>query len=394
MQDDIRKGLPSCSNAERLTNCNGSQAMMLEYPEIKTNADATKGTLIHAIMDGSKDISELPEEDHWIVNKMHELREDIIHDTFGDNRDSNTVIKEKRYWLKDKKGNDRASGQLDYLEFDLSGLGLLIDYKSGRGDYEDATINLQLRWLAVLLKREHDLKRIKVAIIQPLSEGDKVSYADYDEAALSNAEEWMIHNIKKVGEASRQWKAQKAFKDGQLYAGNHCKYCPALGRCPATRDQVPQFNEEAAPVLERIEKTTELEEAPSQELIDMLPHLLDACTQAERTIKAIRTFAKDQLFQGVIVDNWYLKDGSKVRSFSALLAMFRKLKKEYKVAPEEFLEACTISATGLKNLLKKKSPEGTKAKEIEQVIDELAEEFGELGKRDPSLKKRPAQEAA
>jgi hypothetical protein len=116
-----------------------------------------------------------------------------------------------------------CTGQADLVVVE-HGRAFLCDYKSGRGDYEHAAGNAQLRTLASLVARRYRVSSVRVAIVQPWA--GQPTVADFDAEALEAAHEWL---------GSALGKAMRA-TPADLCAGDWCKWCPAKATCPALRD--------------------------------------------------------------------------------------------------------------------------------------------------------------
>lgn len=392
--NDERLGLPSASEASRVINCPGSWIMRQIHPEEDSGEWAEIGNRVHAVVEGIAEMSTLSESEQTTATSIIYYRDQVIEEVFGDNLEGLTSFKERRLQLKDAEGNVIITGKPDEIIYDLAGNAILFDWKALFGEQEDAAVNVQLNWNAVMAWREFGLKNIKVAIVQPNSKGDKVSYADYNEKALANSEQWIHHNLKRVAEATREWNANKKFKKGQCVSGpSQCKYCPALGRCPATENALEKLEKDSTPVLKKMEIE---KDEPTQDLIDRLPAILDACEVAEGIIKKTRAYAKAQVEQGVILESedyiWGLQPGNKQKKFIDLVGLLRHLSAEYKFKPENFWPKTTLGIATLKEILTEAMPEGTTKKAINTEIAELVEKFGKITQNSPSLKKTKKSE--
>ena len=95
------------------------------------------------------------------------------------------TIKEQRLWLT-HNGSLLMSGKPDLVVID-GDRALVIDYKTGYLETLEASQNLQLRTLAVMVAANHDVDEVSVAIVQPnIRPG--YSIARYDEIDLEVAE--------------------------------------------------------------------------------------------------------------------------------------------------------------------------------------------------------------
>jgi hypothetical protein len=128
------------------------------------------------------------------------------------------------------------TGQFDRLY--ISGThGLLIDFKSLRGDHATAIENPQLMSLAVLVAKKHKLTDVRVALVQPMK--GKPTTADFNANGLKLAESWLFAALD----------AEMESGPDDLRAGDWCKYCKARYGCR-------KFQEAAIQEVEVIEPAT------------------------------------------------------------------------------------------------------------------------------------------
>lgn len=230
---DPRRGVPSASSMERLDRCPGSWLATKDLPEDDDSEDAASGTRIHKALE-TGDMSDL-QGDEWETAEMCKDQGYKVHDAWL-NESPDFAVVEERLGLtavnvltvtNESTESFLFTGQADMVVVEGK-RGLVIDYKTGRGEVEEAAKNKQLLALAVLVARRYKLTDVRVAIVQPWA--GKPSVADYDAPALYRANKWLL---------SRLEAAKNATPD-DLCAGDWCKYCKAKatasGVCPALKE--------------------------------------------------------------------------------------------------------------------------------------------------------------
>ena len=278
---DERGDLPSASNAARYAACPGSHRACIGLKD-ESSEDSRRGDRIHAWLQarrspGSVTAFDIDGDDLDVATQCERQANLLIAEHVPT---ADRTLVETRLW-------DHVlawSGKADLVVIDGS-KALVIDYKTGRGDVEDATGNLQLRALAVLAARIPGtwIERVVVAIVQPLAGPPSVARYTLDDLKQAEDEiEAIMANANATGQPRTP--------------GPWCQYCRASGteRCPESTANVTALatRPDALPV----------------ENADV-PRLLDACDAAEEAIQNIRAHAKELLRQGVAVPGWQLKPG-------------------------------------------------------------------------------------
>ena len=312
---DERKGLPSASETERLKLCPAAFLRSKNQPDT-TSDIAQTGTRIHeAVETGDRD--GLTPSEERLADECTQLAL-IVHDECEfDPRDKETeTIKEVRLWLT-HNGSLLMSGKPDLVVIE-GDRALVIDYKTGYLETLEASQNLQLRTLAVLVAANHDVTEVSVAIVQPnIRPG--YSIARYDERDLDLAE----RQLRKILDAAQDENAVANPGEKQ------CRYCKAKPVCK-------EAQEASFSVIEA--DTTTLD-------VVRLPELLEKCDLADRVIKSIRDAALDVVRNGGTVDGWEMPEAGQSRSFVSTHAVFNALGD---VIPREaFANACEVKLNKL-----------------------------------------------
>jgi hypothetical protein len=323
MNTNERGDLPSASNAHRYAACPGSHRACIGLPDT-TSDDASRGGRIHAWLEGMASgtipppLAD-PEERDVAERCLHQsgllIREHLRLEVHR--------LVETRLWDPSRTW----SGKADLVVIDNHNTALVIDYKTGRGDVEEAVGNLQLRALAVLVADlpNTSIDSVTVAIVQPLAGPPLV--CRYDIATLRRATD-EIDEIMAKANATGQ----------PRNPGPWCQYCRASGtdRCPESRaNLVTVAATQASPAL-----TTDL------------GRWLDAADAAEEAIANIRSQAKAILQAGGEVPGWTLKPGRFTETITdpeLVAGRFGMLHKDGEEARKAFLRTVSVAKGKLKD---------------------------------------------
>jgi hypothetical protein len=263
---DERQGLPSASGIERLALCPGSFRLEQGQPDT-ASAESESGTRIHAWLAGEWN-GTLSDDEMEIAVMCQSLSVRVTEQweaMHGINGDAGFMV-ETRLWLLNR-GNQVMSGQADRIAL-MPPHGLVLDFKTGRGEVQDPRENLQLRALAVLAAETCELETVTVAIIQPLATSEP-ALCRYDHAALEVAR----REILSILSIARN-------PDAPLIPGDRqCKYCRAALVCPARRQE-----------FEKLALTTIHETGLTVSNQDLVA-LLDKCGPAAKLIGQIKAEA-------------------------------------------------------------------------------------------------------
>jgi hypothetical protein len=363
MKNDVREGLPSASMIDRLYACPGSHKMcegVVEFRDPKLDAWAQFGERVHLWMQFGSFIELTPEE----LDVAERCREHLITAmsrlSFAESTQRD-VIQERRFWLVDSSGRKRMSGQVDYAEI-IAETGFVADFKSGRGQYDDAPANLQLRANGVLLwiSAGRNLEKVHVALIQPLV--GRPTIATYTEQDLEKSEK-QLYQILEASEA----------ENAPLVAGDHCKYCPAKIKCPEAKRVVG------------IAAGIDPKNLPAAGV--ELTQLLDICVAAEPIIKAIKSHCKQAIkLDPSSVPGWMLGNPSSIRSVEDVLGVWEKLSAANLLDQDTFLRECVSIGIGdLEKAIAKKND--MKPKEAKDTVNSHLAPFITTKPKEASLER-------
>lgn len=345
--NDERFGWPSASAMKRLALCPGSWNLSQHAPPQPASPDADSGNRIHAALEqlGSGQDSaflELPDEEFKTAELCLDLERKLVSETIGQ---AFGTVREARM----KSRSLRVSGKADAVHAN-GDTALILDYKTGRGDVEDANKNLQLRTLAALRFLNFGTSQIYVAIIQPWV-SPQVSVAKYDWRDLSRA----------VDEVDAILKAARAEDAPRIPSEEACKYCPAKVICKEAANVLTELSsyESKAPI--GVSPSVHVAALTSQNL----GLLLKRAKLAESIIEAARDEAKRRLENGDKVDGWQLKDGSEQDEITDPQGVFGEFVKAGGTA-EQFLKAVKVTKGKLKEQVK--AATGKTGRELESQL--------------------------
>jgi len=336
---DERKGLPSASETERLALCRASFLRSKNQPDTSSGIAQT-GTRIHEAVE-SGDRAGLTLAEEQLADDCDQLALIVFDEVFPDWEKANTTtIKEQRLWLT-HRGALLFSGKPDLVAINED-RALVIDYKTGYLETIEASRNMQLRALAVLVASNHDVTEVSVAIVQPnIKPG--YSIARYDERDLDLAERHL-----------RQLLDEAQAEDAVANPGEkQCRYCKAKPVCKEA--QAESFS-----VIEADMTTLD---------VVRLPELLEKCDLADRVISAIRSAALGVVESGGSVAGWEMPSAGKSRSFTSAADVYGVVADV--ISREAFMEACDVKINALESAWLETFDDGTKKDNLVSLKERL-----------------------
>ena len=282
--------LPSASGMHRLANCPGSRRLIASLRERRmlsgnNSKDATIGERIHASLEGYPEELNLDEQD--IKDDCARLAVKAATQFFGRAPTGlDRILYEQRFWYHIGE-TPFFSGKPDRVYVNSERI-LDVNYKTGRGDTEDAHLNLQLRTEVVLLKHCYpEVGEIGAVIVQPLVTNTP-EIAIYDAEACHKA----LIEILEIVDATNWTETREA--------GPWCRYCPARAFCPEAYQLAVHYpatiNADALPVGE--------EGAAVLGKLEIAKKVIDALWAAYRQLAALNPDA---------IPGWQISEGNKVR---------------------------------------------------------------------------------
>jgi len=340
---DERNGCPSASNAHRYVGCPGSHAACDSIPD-ETSEDAALGNEVHDVLAGKRREASPEAEELAAQCSAQERYLLMLFVAVNPDEAHYSTVRETRLWAR--AGDYLWSGKPDVVHY-CAAHGLVIDYKTGRGDVEDAASNMQLRWLAVLAAREYGLDRVTVAIVQPLA--GRPTTCTYDADDLMRAEQ----------EANATVEALYGRDRDTRRPGSWCKYCRARGtaRCPESMDpqlEIVEYRQQSAGIFD----------------VGNAANWLAHCDIAEGAIAAYRKLAKAHLEAGGVIPGWRLKPGATVAKITAPEVVFARFAGAGGTA-DQFTACVTVRKGDLAKALGKLR--GIKGRALDEAMNALLE---------------------
>jgi hypothetical protein len=376
------QNVPSASKLHRVLECLGSHQAEFAAPQVEEDTtEANIGNEVHAILAG-----ELTEDNASVeAVQTAEMCERQVCSLLAEwGHDDNNKLSEKRYGLtrlggvvevtESTKADVIFTGQFDRLY--ISGThGLLIDFKSLRGDHATAIENPQLMSLAVLVAKKHKLTDVRVALVQPMK--GKPTTADFNANGLKLAESWLFAALDAEMEAGPD----------DLRAGDWCKYCKARYGCR-------KFQEAAIQEVEAIEPATiagmdgeTQRKAMWARALDLpavrLAAAMNGLAMVKRYVAAIEGVAKARAENDPEFQQFFtLREKKGRRSITDVTKVFAACE-SHGVTAEQFTALCSIGLGDVKQLLKDATH--SKGKALDNLHDAVLTGAVEVGKSSVEL---------
>jgi len=300
--ENPRGNWTSASSASRDKNCPGAHLAQQGLPEPPAGEGAESGKRIHAALKNSSNtaiLNSLSVKEREIFDSCRVIEKKLVLEWFGPDHPPMEVDREERLWVRffnyDLKSEYQHSGEPDAI-YHAGAKALIVDYKTGSGDVDDATDNLQLRDLVCLFRGDQmrqgkPVVECATAIIQPLVTYEPV-ICSYNEPAMDRAAIEMMARI-----------ASSNNPKSPRLPGNHCKYCKAALANTCVEHQ--QWASATLPSFRDIMSAPVTEWTPDQRQIFCERHQV-AKEWLESTWKAMQEgAANDPNF----VPGWSLQDG-------------------------------------------------------------------------------------
>lgn len=358
---DERKSRPSASGIEQMQLCPGSwraQQGLLDTP----NADSESGDRIHAALAGDIDALNALSSDELSIYEVLSDKAAMIAESLGFPADARRVVEERLWYYEPNSVVFSGKADRIYLH---DREALIVDFKSGWNEVEEAAGNPQMAALAVLLKAHSlgdSLWKIHVGIIPANA---KATIATYDAEALLKAELTILHII---AEADKE-NAQRIPGDKQ------CRYCRARNQCP---ERLAQKN-----ALEPVQRLS----LPALSPTDLAGYL-GKLPAIKKIISDLESEAKARIERGEDVPGYALKAGSPREVIGNLPVIHARCEK-LGINTEQFTDACSLTKTAAKEMIQRAT--GKKGKALDTELDSLISGCTKEGKApEPSLVKSNA----
>jgi hypothetical protein len=320
-----------------------------------TDQDAKTGNRIHGYLAG--DQIALSDEEQSIADACRIQQSALESELFPANGCKYAV--ERRIWIYDDNLERRWSGKPDLVAFNGT-RALVIDYKTGRGEVEHATGNLQLRALAVLVDQHFGpFDLVVVAIVQPPA--GAVTTCNYDRDAIRRATAEIMDLMERVQKAGQP-------RNPSVEA---CKYCKAKPVCPEAKRPVEQM-----PALVKRDGNEIMMTG------EQIARFLEVATLAEDVIESVRGKARRLLEAGHAIPGWTLKEGAVRETIvNPELAFSRFI--EAGGTQAQFVHAISVTKTKFRDAVK--AATGRKGRELEAAVEAMLDGCTESKRIAPSL---------
>ena len=376
---DQRRGVPSASGMDRVVNCPASWHMEKFAPKEQENPDATSGTRIHDALAGFVRIDSLTGAEQETFSMCYEQAQSVIADWGVETgRSVELRLGLTAFGLvlevtPDQTADFVFTGQADLIVTDDQGRALIIDYKTGRGDYNEAVDNTQLASLAVLVAGYTSCDQVRVAIVQPWA--GKPTICDYSTDALFTAKSWLQNALVECESASVE----------DTRAGDWCKWCKAKISCPSYKAKVLDIVEKVNPMTlhgmdnktQRLAMIAREMELPAETLASMVANL----PMLENLVAATKWVAKERAGNDADFQRFYtLREKKGRRSIDDVLKVYQACS-VHGVTPEDFTSRCSIGLGEVKEALRLAT--GAKGKALDAMQDSVL--AGAVKLSDPSF---------
>lgn len=232
----------------------------------------------------------------------------------GDKDAEATLHIEQRFSLASLNPPFEAGGTADAVVYNPALRQLeVVDLKGGRGVVVEAKGNPQLRTYALgamLANPGLDIETVKATIVQPRA-GHPDGRIRSETFHVIDLLEWTSDLLLAMDRAKRASDRKADLPDAAwaaafLTAGDHCKFCPCAGFCPALEQDAldtagVMFDDLDEPVISP-------SNAPALQSPERLAQLLDAADRIGDWMNAVRAYAHEQAEAGVTIPNYILVD--------------------------------------------------------------------------------------
>lgn len=267
-----------------------------------------------------------------------------------------------------------CTGQADVIAISDDGTrGFVIDTKTGRGEYEHATGNAQLRTLAVLVAKRWRLESVRVAIVQPWA--GKPTVADYDYASLAASAAWLGGVLHRVNGATPD----------NLNAGDWCHYCKAKATCP-------KLQEKALAPIDRMTMQLPADDKTARAALfaramecdaDTLAGLYKGLRLVGWWVAAIEGAAKTRAKDDVEFQRYFrLKPGVVREKIVDVQTVFTRVN-ALGVPAAEFTAECDLTKSALESMVRKAT--GLKGRDLKAQIETILNGATESKETAPQL---------
>lgn len=293
----------SPSSYPRWSACPGSLRMIAAAPPERPSPFAAEGTCAHWVLEqamthGTDAAAYLgyKHAGHTVTDEMAEAVQTALDCIRPMIEEGDVVFIEQRFDLSPLNPPAPLFGTADIVIYKPGHQKLLVlDYKHGQGVAVEAHNNGQLRVYAlgavVALGEGHVVSEVESIIVQPRAfhpEGP-VRAECLEPFELV---EWSAELFAAIDRTLAD--------DAPLAAGDHCRFCPAAGMCPALASKALAVMEQDFDVLDHPQAPP----APDSLTPEQIGRVLDQADVVEKWLSAVRAHAAGMLDRGEAVPGW------------------------------------------------------------------------------------------
>jgi hypothetical protein len=339
----------SASSSHRWLNCTPSVELEKQF-ENKTSTAAEEGTLAHELGELSLryQLSEITKRVYDSKVKKLTTDNELYSEDMPDYVEVYTDVCMEKVAAARATTPDAIAiveQKLDFSEWVPEGFGTgdfviiadgtmeICDLKYGKGVPVSATGNSQMRLYALGAITEfsflYDIQKVKMTIIQP-----RLDSISTDEITVDELMIWANEYVKP--------RAQLAIKgEGELCAGEHCKFCKAQAICRAKAD----YNMKLAEY-----EFAEGKLLGKEEVADILVRIDDLVNWATK----VKEYALEQALSGVNYPGFKVVEGRSNRKYTDTEAIADILRNNNFNDPVIFKPSELITLTNMEKLVGKK----------------------------------------
>lgn len=230
----VKHAVLGASSAERWLACPGSVRMSEGLPNL-TTMYAQEGTAAHALAE--RCLNKTLEPEVWlgaevegveVTEEMCQAVQVYLDYVHGLRLKGRRVWLETQFDLSDMDPPAEMFGTADCVAWaPQERLLEVVDYKHGQGVAVDAVGNPQVRYYALGACLRHRVvpKKIRTTIVQPR--------AHHPDGIIRSDELTWGELVRFKREVLFPGAERTLLPDAPLVPGDHCRFCPALARCPA-----------------------------------------------------------------------------------------------------------------------------------------------------------------
>lgn len=349
--------------------------MEANLPNVESE-DATEGSLLHALMAGQKHnpVVKLDDEQQSTLELCRAMEDEYLAYV---EREQNLAADEAREHYRELElpfvleGADLFFSHVDSLWiWPKKKVGLLVDYKFGRGVVPSAEANLQIRCYCLVAAEHYGLELIYGAVLQPRV-SRKVASTVYGHGDLSAAR-------REIEKAWVECNKPNAPRNPSLDA---CTYCRGLSSlvCEEARE------ESLHPVY-----LAPLSQSPELLLARMAPdvraRLLEAFALCRKLDATFTKAAKDMVAKDPdFIPGWKLVPGGERETVTDPLELYLRLNKRLGVQANDFIDIVTVPKKKLSDLVRDKAE--LKGKALANKMEELLNGVVDVTPIAPSLER-------